>query len=72
MNEGEHIDGFSFIKILIGLEKFQSMKPQDKNDFLSVLMRYLIHQEAKLDLIEKDLELSMHDVELLKSSHGVV
>jgi hypothetical protein len=71
MNEEKQLRNISFVKILVGIEKFQDLKPREKEDFLAVLMRYVLYQEAQLDETKQFLELARHDIEVLKGSHGV-
>lgn len=71
MNEEEQLEGFSFVKILVGLGQFSLMKPREREDFLLVLMKYTIHREAKLYEYKKDLSQAKHDLETMRNFHGV-
>ena len=71
MNDENSFEGVSFVKVLVGLERFKLLKPREKEDFMVSLMRFVIHQEAKLYQTEKDLNLAKHDIELLRNSNGV-
>lgn len=71
MSEDNQLGEFSFVKILVGIEQFNSMKPRQKEDFLAVLLHFVLHQEAKLDETKQILQLAQRDIEILKGSHGV-
>jgi hypothetical protein len=71
MNEDNLLVEFSFVKILVGLEQFNSMQPKDKNEFVVILMKFIVNREAQLDSIKQNLELAKHDLETMRNFHGV-
>lgn len=61
----------SFANLLLALENISEMKAEDQIEFIEVLKKYLIQQEAKIDELEKDLNSSKHDISILKNFNGV-
>lgn len=57
--------------MLLALENIAEMEAKDQIDFIEILKKHLIRQEAKIDELEKDLNASQHDISILKNFNGV-